>query len=263
MGPTTDAGTTEREQIAGFYDALSADYDVMTGFEARLERERPAFKRLVEDYGIRTAVDAGSGTGVHALLLAELGVDVTAVDLSEKMTKRLMERAVERGLMVSVAVGDIRHLPNLAPRGADAVLCLGNTLAHLESPAALEEAARSFVRTLKPGGLLTLQLLNYDRIIEQRETIQSIRQIDGVTFVRFYEFGGERLRFNILRIWSVQGTLHHDLHKSLVSPFGHDVVRTSLEHAGFIDIRVYGSIGLEAFQVHDSTDVVVVARSAS
>ena len=68
-----------------FYDTLSDDYDSMTMFEQRLIKEESLFRTLVEKYKIKAALDAGSGTGVHSLLLAQTGVKVTAVDISRKM----------------------------------------------------------------------------------------------------------------------------------------------------------------------------------
>ena len=258
----TDPVTRDCDTIAGFYDAIADDYDAMTGFAGRFDRERPHLARLVALDGIRTAVDAGSGTGLHALLLAELGVEVTAVELSERMARRVADHATERGLRVRVAVGDIRRLEEMALGRVDAVFCLGNTLAHMESPAALDQAARSFARTVNRGGMLVVQMLNYDRILARRETIQSVRQADGVTFVRFYEFGDDRLRFNILRIWTAEGALRYDLQTAPVSPFGRKALQRALEQAGFTDIRCYGAISRETFRAHDSTDLVVLARTA-
>ncbi len=75
---------TERSpmrEVASFYDWLAPDYDLMTGFEKRFAHEEPFFRILLGRQTITTAVDAGCGTGFHSLLLAQLGVSVTAVDV--------------------------------------------------------------------------------------------------------------------------------------------------------------------------------------
>ena len=116
MAPMTEAPHhNSAESVSHFYDALAEDYDAMTDLSERFHRERPAFQLLVDRYGIRSAADAGTGTGFHALLLAELGVDITAVDISARMADRLRAHARDRALPVRVVVGDIRKLHQHTP----------------------------------------------------------------------------------------------------------------------------------------------------
>ena len=70
-----------------FYEELSAEYDVMTQFEARYEKEKGFFEDLVKEYSLRKVLDAGCGTGFHSLFLAKLGLEVTCTP-SEQLTDR-------------------------------------------------------------------------------------------------------------------------------------------------------------------------------
>jgi ubiquinone/menaquinone biosynthesis C-methylase UbiE len=81
--------------VAKFYDALAPDYDTMTGFQKRFVHEKPFFRLLVEKYKIRTVLDAGCGTGFHSLLLAQLGVQVTAIDVSPVIKNPLRSQFLE------------------------------------------------------------------------------------------------------------------------------------------------------------------------
>ena len=54
----------------------------MTEFHKRFSNEQAVFNTIVEQYQLRTVLDAGCGTGFHSLILASLGVEVTAVDVS-------------------------------------------------------------------------------------------------------------------------------------------------------------------------------------
>ena len=85
----TEDKTPPSSGIPAFYDRLAPDYDEMTGFGKRFVHEKPFFRPLVENLNIATALDAGCGTGFHSLLLAQLGVRVTAVDVSGGMLARL------------------------------------------------------------------------------------------------------------------------------------------------------------------------------
>lgn len=56
-------------------------------------------------------LDAGAGTGAIALLLAESGYPVTALDLSERMLERARDKAAERGLEIDFVVGPVEEPP--------------------------------------------------------------------------------------------------------------------------------------------------------
>jgi ubiquinone/menaquinone biosynthesis C-methylase UbiE len=246
---------TEVADIAGFYDRISGDYDRMTGFEQRFVRERPFIKMLVDRHGIQTALDAGTGTGFHALLLAQLGVHVTAVDISPTMIAALDDRAAAMGIAVTTLVASFRELPERVREPQDAIFSLGNTMAHASSYIELVESLVAFLRVLKPGGTLLLQLLNYKRILASRESTQIVREEGNTRFVRWYSYEGTRIRFNITREY-VDGEQPPTTISVLLTPFTDDDLRGALLTAGFGDIRSYGSIALEAFE----TDCVVLAQ---
>jgi len=88
-------------------------------------RPQPAFERLAEAGGLRgTVLDAGCGTGEHALMAATLGFEAVGVDESPRAIERANRKAVERGLDVEFVVWDARDLPALG-RTFDTVLDCG------------------------------------------------------------------------------------------------------------------------------------------
>jgi len=77
-------------------------------------RPQPAFERLAEAGGlVGRVLDAGCGTGEHALLAASLGHDAVGVDLAPKAIELAEAKAAERGLAVRFVVGDALALPDL------------------------------------------------------------------------------------------------------------------------------------------------------
>ncbi len=140
------------KSAAEFYDTLASDYDRMTGFEGRFIREGPSFKAIAEDHGIAAALDAGCGTGFHSLLLARLGVNVTAVDLSEVMLERLRRHAQRENLSIATVRASFQELQQHLTTPFDGVFCMGNALAHLLTADDLRLALRNFFGLLKPGG---------------------------------------------------------------------------------------------------------------
>jgi ubiquinone/menaquinone biosynthesis C-methylase UbiE len=246
-------------EVTTFYDTLAPDYDSMTGFEKRFVAERPFFRLLVERYGIHTAIDAGCGTGFHSLLLAQFGVKVTAVDTSTAMLQQVERHALEMHADVQTVASDFEHLPAALPDlKFDAVFCLGNTLAHMLSEDALRTSLNSFASLLKPQGTLFLQILNYDRILAQGERIQNVKEVGNTTFVRFYDFEPELIRFNILKLQKAADHLAHSLTSITLRPIRKAEVATILHEIGFIDVTFYGAISLEAF-TEKAKDLFVIA----
>ncbi len=251
---------TETLDVTGFYDRLSDDYDVMTGFDQRFVRERPFIKLLVDRYRIGRAVDAGTGTGFHALLLARLGVHVTAIDLAPAMIAALTRHAAQEELEIAAVVGAFDQLPDLVSERQDAVLSMGNTLAHMPTSEHLQEALGSFRRILRPGGILLIQMLNYRRILTLRESVLADKVVHGVRFLRWYAYEGDRIRFNITRE-VVDGSMPGETRSIELSPFLDSDLRQAIRSAGFETPQLYGSIALEAYDEERSKDLVILARA--
>jgi ubiquinone/menaquinone biosynthesis C-methylase UbiE len=256
MAPTTDSTGA----VAGFYDRLSPDYDAMTGFEQRFERERPFFKELVDRHHLRSAIDAGTGTGFHALLLAQLGVEVTAVDLSSNMIASLVRHAKDLGITLRTLVAGFSDLPRLIDTPVDAVLTLGNTLAHIMTPEELQEAMVSFAAVLKPEGILFAQLLNYRRILASRETLLNVKEVNGKRYSRSYAYPGGRIRFTITRE-DLTGQSETVVESVDLNPVLDDELVTAAHAAGFGQVRLFGGVNMEAYVPGTSRDLVILCST--
>ena len=77
-------------------------------------RPQPAFERLA-DRGLLSGrvLDAGCGTGEHALLAAAHGADAVGVDISPRAIGQARRKAAERGLPARFEVADALHLGSL------------------------------------------------------------------------------------------------------------------------------------------------------
>ena len=69
-------------------------------------------------------LDAGCGTGEHALLAASLGFDTTGIDGAPRAIEKANEKARERGIDVRFVVGDVLDLAAFGERW-DTVLDCG------------------------------------------------------------------------------------------------------------------------------------------
>ena len=237
---------------ASFYDALASRYDAMTRFPERFAKERAFFGYLAGLGNIRSAIDAGCGTGLHALLLAELGASVTAIDPSEEMLLRARKHALEQGLSIVTHRSDIEGLPRLGLSPVDTIVCMGNTIAHLLTEDSLRTSLKHLYDLLLPGGILVLQLLNYDRILSSREEILSIREVNGVRFVRRYTYHDPTITFTI--------EAGPDKRSTELRPWTSRALTEALTDAGFAITGTYGSLQCEPFDSAISTDLILLSR---
>jgi 2-polyprenyl-3-methyl-5-hydroxy-6-metoxy-1,4-benzoquinol methylase len=250
---------TSSRNVAEFYDGLASSYDAMTGFEKRFGQEEAAFRQLVEQYSIRTALDAGCGTGFHSLILSRLGVRVTGVDVSSEMLEQAKNHARALGLNAQFVRSTFENLGENVSERFDGVFCLGNSLPHVLSREELQRTLGGFHRLLNPRGVLIIQMLNYDRIMTRRERVQSVKEESGTIFVRFYDFEDELLRFNILRLKRTHSGFIPELDSIALRPVVRGELSNLLAEAGFVEVNVHGSIALEEFDPQASKDLVVVA----
>ena len=93
------------------------------------------------------ALDAAAGVGVHGLVLAQRGLHVVALDISEVGLRLARERALAEGVVLETAVYDLSH-PWFPPECFDVILNFRF----------LERATfPMYRRALKPGGWLIFE----------------------------------------------------------------------------------------------------------
>ena len=112
-------------------------------------RPQPAFARLA-DSGLLAGrvLDAGCGTGEHALLAAAHGAEAMGVDVSARAIGKARGKAAERGLTARFEVADALHLERLG-ESFDTVIDSG--LFHVFDDADRASYVTSLAAVIEPG----------------------------------------------------------------------------------------------------------------
>ncbi|MBN1409007.1 MAG: methyltransferase domain-containing protein [Calditrichaceae bacterium] len=246
---------------ADFYNKTASFYDVMTRFDKRQNREREWIRQWRDKYHFNSALDAGCGTGSTALALAAEGIRTMGIDISEKMIAKAGNNARKLDIEnVEFRTVSFENAGNKIKQTFDAIFCLGNSLVHIRPGTALDKTIRSFAKLLNPNGILVIQLLNYAKILYTRERIIDIYRDGDEEFIRFYDFGGEVLNFNILRIdWRTEKA-SHELQTTRHYPHQRTELEKSLVKYGIEIEKVYGNIKMDDFDPKVSPNLVIAAR---
>ena len=154
------------------YKALAVSYDRLTN-DVDYRQTVDFYKEIlkVEDCHPRTAVDLACGTGSVALLLAEEGLRVTAVDLSPEMLCVASQKAQDMDNRPVFVCQDLSQLQ--LPRGVDLAVCALDSLDYILDPAACARAICRIYKHLNPGGIFIFDV----------NTPEKLRAMDAQVFL--------------------------------------------------------------------------------
>jgi SAM-dependent methyltransferase len=110
------------------------------------------------------AIDLGAGFGMHTIPLARAGWRILAIDSSPTLLDQLSGCA--NGLSVDARCGELLRFAEYLPTDerADVILCMGDTLTHLETPDAIPALSRTVAACLVPGGRFVATFRDYSRL---------------------------------------------------------------------------------------------------
>lgn len=151
--------------LALSYDRLTndVDYNATVNF----------YFRLLEREGLcpRTAVDLACGTGSVACLLAQMGLQVTGVDMSPEMLCMASQKADDLENRPVFICQKLQQL--LLPRGVDLAVCALDGLDYIIDPEDCQEAICRVYKALNPGGCFIFDV----------NTPEKLKAMDGQIFL--------------------------------------------------------------------------------
>jgi glycine/sarcosine N-methyltransferase len=197
---------------AGFYDELAEDYHlIFNNWDESIRRQAHVISRLLRTHGtdVHRVLDASCGICTQTLGLAREGFEVTASDISPESVARCAREASARGLTIRASVADLRTLDHELSGRFDAVVSLDNALPHLLADEDLSSASSALRHVLRPGGLLSASIRDYDRLL--------IDPPGGDPPKTFKTATGERIVF---QVWEWQDDIYTVRHFILDSEDG-------------------------------------------
>jgi 2-polyprenyl-3-methyl-5-hydroxy-6-metoxy-1,4-benzoquinol methylase len=131
-------------------------------------------------------LDLGAGFGMHSIPLASRGASVTAIDSSAELLRTLDELRGE--LPVRTVNDDLLDFQSHIAEAPSAILCMGDTIAHLPDFGAVETLAARASVALRRGGMLVLSFRDYTVPLAGEQRFIPVRSDEARILTCFLEY---------------------------------------------------------------------------
>lgn len=228
------------------YKALAASYDRLTN-DVNYQSVVDFYNQILfrEKLHPRTAVDLACGTGSVAILLAEQGLKVTAVDLSEDMLTVASQkaRAMDNApLFVCQPLQELR-----LPRGVDLAVCALDSLDYITDPKDCAQAIKQIYKVLNPGGIFIFDVNTPEKLRAMDDQV-FLDEDDDVYCVWRGEFDEQTNVCSYgMDIFQREGNCwHRSFEEHREYAYSQEQLTGFLKDAGFTHIEVYADRVYEA-----------------
>jgi SAM-dependent methyltransferase len=222
---------------AGWYDTLYREKDY--------PGECDYLETLFGRQGVlpRTIVDLGCGTGGHALLLAQRGFTVTAVDRSAAMLQAARVKADRAGLAVDFRQQDITRLE--WRESFDAAIAMFAVVGYQPGDEELGAMFAGVWRSLRPGGVFIFDGWHGPGVLLERP-VPRLREIplgNDDVLLRLADPRLDVLAQTVeihYRLWHRRGAaiIAESEERHLMRFFFPNELRCLLRHAGFASVSI-------------------------
>lgn len=237
--------------MSKFYRDIAKYYDYIFPItQAKID-----FIRELAGKPPKDILDVACGSGGYSKVVNEIGHNVIAIDLDEKMIDKLKEK--ERD--IDARVFNMMQLGELQKK-FDLIFCIGNSLVHLNNNKEIFQFLKVCKNSLNSRGKLLIQIINYDRVlakgVKNLPTIKN-EEVDLV-FERNYEYLSEEQKIDFKTILRVDGQeLENNV---LLHPIKSKELLGLIKESGFTDIKTYGSFNKDEYDQLVSFPLIVVAE---
>ncbi len=183
--------------LARFYEWMVGDFDTK-----QKEQQEYFVRNDIKPLQNGIAIDLGAGHGLQSVSLANLGFKVKAIDFNDHLLESLRFRGTKLGIKVV-------HQSLLAEENfseqAEVIVCMGDTIAHLDS----FDQIRLFFASCRDGllqnGKLILSYRDYGIELTENQRFIPVKADEDKILTCFLEYFGDRVRVTDLLHEQING----------------------------------------------------------
>lgn len=219
------------------------------------------FLSTILPYNGARVLDVGCGTGDLAFALSRFGFPIWAIDFDGEMISMAQQAKSEDTIFPLFEQMDMRQIDQHYPEAFfDTIICFGNTVVHLLNDEDILQFLGAVYRTLASDGSFTLQILNYNHILQNN--IKSLPLIDNehITFERKYEYSNASELIDFNTRLTVKSTGHVIENSVKLNALRQEKLEELLHQAGFQNLKYFGNFEGEALQPNSLPLIVTCNR---
>lgn len=250
----------EKERFVSF---TGRHYDSMINWKKRFAYELPVLFKIFKKEKVKKIIDLGVWTGEHTLGVLKRGykrlkLEVLGLDHNPAMiqmcNKKKEKLPVYLRNKIEFMLTDFANLDRKIKYVYDAAISMGNGLAYI--PATPQKLFKGLSPLLKKNGVLILQLLNFEKILNTRDRLLSFRiqdaqqtrrkeQIKEHLFVEFLDKKRGDLFRHITIVFDSDGKdwIYGGKTTGSVRYLSRSSLKKTLKKAGFSKISFSGAMG--------------------
>ena len=237
-----------------FYKDISIYYDKIFPLNSA------AVEFLEKEFdGKNKILDLSWGDGKYSDSILSPDRSVTGLDLDKGMLEEA-EKKYDKKNNIKFVYGDMLELSSIFKKDKfDGVFCIGNSLVHLTSTDKIKKALQELSLVMEYGGRLVIQIINYDRILNDNVNFLPTIKNEDTEFIRnYHRHGNSRIIdfHTILKTKDQEIESHQDLY-SLTK----DELIFLAEKEGFILENVYSSFKKEEWNDKSLQSVFVFRKN--
>lgn len=234
---------------------IGESYDQMVDWEKRFEYEFPSLLRVFSKNKVKKVLELGSWTGEYSIALAKEGLQVTGIDnsplmvsLGESKKAKLSKDIQDNASFVMSDFSDISEL--FKASSFDGAICMGGGFPYL--PGDPKKVLSDLKKIIKPDGVVVLQLINLERIVENKGRFYYFKikksnepNEEEELFIEFFDKKSEKtLVHNVIHFTS-DGTrwLYKGINSIEIKYLKNNEIEQMVKDAGFKDLIISGNKG--------------------
>jgi 2-polyprenyl-3-methyl-5-hydroxy-6-metoxy-1,4-benzoquinol methylase len=185
--------------VGEHYDKVLSDvYSWMLGgFENAIQRNVEFInKHKLTPHGSGIAIDLGSGCGFQSISLAKAGYSVTAIDIDAKLLDELRNNCGE--LQIEIIRDDLINFDKTTQKEAELIVCMTDTILHLESKEKVILLFDKVFRALEPKGKFILTFRDLTHELNELDRFIPVKSDENTIFTCFLEYETETVKVHDL-----------------------------------------------------------------
>jgi protein-L-isoaspartate O-methyltransferase len=181
------------------YENVLSDLYVwmLDGFENSLKKNTDFFKmHKISPTRSGVAIDLGAGCGFQSIPLAKAGFTVTAVDFDAKLLSELESHS--KKLPIKIVKDDLVDFDKHTKGNAELIVCMTDTLCHLETKGMVVSLFEKVVASLEAGGRFVITFRDLSFELSELDRFIPVKSDENTVFTCFLEYEPETVKVHDL-----------------------------------------------------------------